>query len=111
MRMIVTLALFTAALLWFTRSSWVSRIPGETRTVVVETRPHESHDQGCSSCDVTASRGAMGGEYRWNGSLAAGQVLEVKGISGSVHAMRASGDRFEVVATKHGRSRDFGGRV
>jgi hypothetical protein len=105
--MIVTLVLFTAALLWFTRSSWVSKIPGETRTVVVETSPRESQDPECRSCDVSARKEAVGGEYRWNGSLAAGQVLEVKGISGSVHAMRASGDRFEVVATKHGRRSDF----
>ncbi len=107
MRMIITLALFTGALVWFTRSSWVSKIPGESRTVVVETSPRVEHDRGCATCGDDEHYEAVGGEYRWNGDLAAGKVLEVKGISGSVHAMKASGDRFEVVATKHGRSSDF----
>jgi hypothetical protein len=105
--MIITLALFTGALVWFTRSSWVSKIPGESRTVVVETSPRVEHDRGCATCGDDEHYEAVGGEYRWNGDLAAGKVLEVKGISGSVHAMKASGDRFEVVATKHGRSSDF----
>lgn len=45
--------------------------------------------------------------FRWSGALERGQVLEVRGISGSITAERASGSAAEVVAEKHGRSSDF----
>ena len=45
--------------------------------------------------------------FRWSGALAAGRVLEVKGIMGSVTAEPATGGVAEVVATKRGRLSDF----
>ncbi|MCG6988898.1 MAG: DUF4097 domain-containing protein [Gemmatimonadetes bacterium] len=45
--------------------------------------------------------------FRWSGTLGQGQTLEVRGISGDIHAELASGNTAEVVAEKHGRSRDF----
>jgi hypothetical protein len=45
--------------------------------------------------------------FRWSGALAAGRVLEVKGIMGSIAAEPSTDDRAEVVAEKRGRSSDF----
>jgi hypothetical protein len=45
--------------------------------------------------------------FRWSGSLAAGRVLEVKGIMGSIVAEPASDGVAQVVAEKSGRSTDF----
>jgi DUF4097 and DUF4098 domain-containing protein YvlB len=50
---------------------------------------------------------AQDDRFEWNGTVAAGDVIEVKGISGDIRAVRASGNRVEVVATKRGRSRNF----
>jgi hypothetical protein len=46
--------------------------------------------------------------FSWSGTLAAGKVLEVQGISGSIRAEAASGSEARVTAKKHGRSGDFG---
>ncbi|MGW8265624.1 MAG: DUF4097 family beta strand repeat-containing protein [Longimicrobiales bacterium] len=45
--------------------------------------------------------------FDWSNRMGAGQVLEVKGIVGSIHAVLASGDQAEVVARKRGRRGDF----
>jgi len=45
--------------------------------------------------------------FRWSGTLAAGRVLEVKGIMGSIVAEPAPDGVAEVVAEKSGRSTDF----
>lgn len=45
--------------------------------------------------------------FEWAQRMGNGQVLEVKGIVGSIHAVLASGDQAEVVARKRGRSGDF----
>jgi DUF4097 and DUF4098 domain-containing protein YvlB len=50
---------------------------------------------------------AQDDRFEWNGTVARGDVIEVKGITGDIRAVRASGSRVEVVATKHGRSRNF----
>lgn len=50
---------------------------------------------------------AQDGTFDWSQTMGEGQVLEVKGIVGSIHAVLASGDRAEVVARKRGRSGDF----
>lgn len=42
-------------------------------------------------------------EFRWIGSLREGQVLEVKGVNGTVHAEAADGAEIEVVAEKTSR--------
>ncbi|HYN83696.1 MAG TPA: DUF4097 family beta strand repeat-containing protein [Pyrinomonadaceae bacterium] len=47
---------------------------------------------------------AQGDEFRWRGALAAGKVVEIKGINGGVRAEgTAAGGEVEVVATKRGR--------
>ncbi len=46
-------------------------------------------------------------DFSWSGTLAAGRVLEVRGISGDVRATLATGRTAEVTATKHGRESDF----
>ncbi len=46
------------------------------------------------------------GEFHWTGRLAAGKRLEIKGVSGDVHATAATGDQIEVTATKHARRSD-----
>lgn len=50
---------------------------------------------------------AQDAPFTWSGRLTAGQVLEVRGISGSIRARLASGSEARVVAEKHGRSSDF----
>jgi hypothetical protein len=45
--------------------------------------------------------------FRWSGALASGQVLEVKGILGTITAEPAPGGTAEVVAEKVGRATDF----
>ena len=46
--------------------------------------------------------------FEWSRGMGQGQVLEVRGIVGSIHAVLASGDRAEVVARKRGDRDDFG---
>jgi hypothetical protein len=42
-------------------------------------------------------------EFRWHEPLAAGRVIEIKGVNGNVEATPASGGEVEVVAVKRGR--------
>jgi hypothetical protein len=46
-------------------------------------------------------------EFRWDGALAAGATVEVKGVNGEVHAEPTSGDRVEVIAVKQSRRDDL----
>lgn len=46
------------------------------------------------------------GEFRWNGTLAPGQSIEIKGINGDIKADAASGNEVQVVATKTSRRSD-----
>lgn len=39
-------------------------------------------------------------DFRWHGAIASGKTLEVRGVSGRVRAVRASGNEGEVTATK-----------
>lgn len=45
-------------------------------------------------------------DFNWSGRLAAGKVLEIKGVNGDIRALPASGDQIEVTATKRGRRSD-----
>lgn len=45
-------------------------------------------------------------EFRWSGSVARGEMVEIRGINGGISATEASGDRVEVVAVKSGRRSD-----
>lgn len=56
---------------------------------------------------ATAAAAQQDNPFRWSGTLGSGQRLEVRGISGDIHAELASGNTVVVVARKEGRSRDF----
>ncbi len=49
---------------------------------------------------------AAGQDFRWTGRLAAGKRLEIKGVSGDIHAVAATGDQIEVTAVKQARRSD-----
>ncbi len=48
---------------------------------------------------VTAGA-AQAQDFRWHSALASGKTLEIRGVSGRVHAVRASGSEAEVTAVK-----------
>jgi hypothetical protein len=50
---------------------------------------------------------AQSDTFQWSSRMAQGQVLEVKGIVGSIHTTLATGAEAEVVARKRGRRGDF----
>jgi hypothetical protein len=45
-------------------------------------------------------------EFRWQGRVASGQTIEIKGVNGAIQATGHSGDQVEVVATRRGRRSD-----
>jgi hypothetical protein len=45
-------------------------------------------------------------EFRWQGDIAAGKALEIKGVNGNVRAEASSDGQVQVTATKHGRRQD-----
>jgi hypothetical protein len=45
-------------------------------------------------------------EFRWQGGIAAGKALEVKGVNGNIRAEASSDSQTQVIATKHGRRQD-----
>jgi DUF4097 and DUF4098 domain-containing protein YvlB len=45
-------------------------------------------------------------EFRWQGKVAAGRTIEIKGVNGSIQATGSSGDQVEVIATRRGRRSD-----
>ncbi|HXE58948.1 MAG TPA: DUF4097 family beta strand repeat-containing protein [Gemmatimonadales bacterium] len=49
---------------------------------------------------------AVQDEFRWSGRLAAGKVVEIKGVNGDVSATAAGGNEVEVVAVKSARRSD-----
>ena len=60
---------------------------------------------------IFAATPALSGQddtFQWTQRMTSGQVLEVKGISGRISVVPASGDVAEVVARKTGRSGDLG---
>jgi Putative adhesin len=46
------------------------------------------------------------GEFRWNGAVAPGQSIEIKGINGDIKADATSGNEVQVLATKKSRRSD-----
>ena len=49
---------------------------------------------------------AQSADFSWNGPVAPGKAIEVKGVNGTVRADLASGRQVEVTARKHGRRSD-----
>ncbi len=58
----------------------------------------------CAVVSVAGSAAAQG-EFHWNGKLAAGKTIEIKGVNGDINAVAGSGD-VEVTAVKHARRSD-----
>lgn len=52
---------------------------------------------------ATAAAQQQGNEFRWHEALAAGKVLEIKGVNGNVEATPSSSGEVEVVAVKSSR--------
>ena len=53
--------------------------------------------------EATASAAADANPFHWQGKIAAGKVIAVKGISGDIRAQGVDGDQAEVSAVKSGR--------
>ena len=56
-----------------------------------------------------AAAAATAQDWSWDGRVAAGQAMEIKGVNGEVKAGPATGDRVEVTAVKKGRRSDPAG--
>ena len=48
----------------------------------------------------------QGNEWTWHGTVAAGQMLQIRGVNGSIDAEPATGNEVLVTATKHARESD-----
>lgn len=67
---------------------------------------HDAAAAEATSDTAAAGRDSEGNEFRWRKQLAAGRVIEVKGVNGNVRAEAAPGGEAEIVATKQGRKSD-----
>ena len=57
----------------------------------------------------TALFGAVNSDtFHWSGRVPAGQLLEVRGVNGSIHAEPAVGREVDVIAYKNGQQLDAG---
>jgi hypothetical protein len=66
---------------------------------------------GSDDASVAANQGSVDGgqaaqDFRWAGSLDAGEAVEIKGINGDISVTRASGSEIEIVAEARGRKSD-----
>lgn len=55
---------------------------------------------------VLVAAPAAAQDFHWNGRLAAGKRLEIKGVNGAIRAMAATGDEIDVTARKTSRRSD-----
>src|SRR5258708_38749260 len=63
-----------------------------------------------SAATALAAMATVGTDsFRWSGKMTAGQVLEVRGVNGSIHAEGGSGDEIEVIARQSGHWADSSG--
>lgn len=70
--------------------------------LTVSAHERESTERALFESPAVAARRAPGAEeFRWNGRVAAGRTIEIKGINGDVRAEPSSGSEVEVVANKH----------
>jgi hypothetical protein len=59
---------------------------------------------------ATPARAARSSEdFHWQGRVAAGQAVEVKGVNGDIEAVAATGDDVEILAVRSGRRSDPSG--
>jgi hypothetical protein len=62
-----------------------------------------------SNCSTSPGQTAISEQFRWAGTVAQGQSIEIKGINGAIDAEPAPGGEVEVVAIKRGRRSDPAG--
>lgn len=72
---------------------------------------HASEREGGASVAVAANvpvnrTASSSDDFRWNGRVAAGRTIEVRGINGDVRAEASQGNEVEVTATKTARRSD-----
>ena len=67
---------------------------------------HADTNHAAAAVSPAAEPQQQGNEFRWHEPLAAGRLIEIKGVNGSVEAEPASGGEVEVVAVKRGRRSD-----
>jgi hypothetical protein len=74
--------------------------------VTVHASAKETAESEPSATTATIAHSQSSEDFHWNGRVAAGNTIEIKGISGSVQAEAASGNEVEVAAVKRGRRSD-----
>jgi hypothetical protein len=69
--------------------------------LTVSAHERDASEQAPFKASGTSKLSASGDEeFRWNGRVASGRTIEIKGINGNIHAEPSSGSEVEVVANK-----------
>lgn len=101
MKLVIGIAGAAAALVLSLSAQIVTASCGSAGEAGDETRPVAERHEAAASAEPQSN------EFRWRKALAAGRVVEVKGVNGNVRAEQApAGGEVEVVATKTGRRED-----
>ena len=101
MRLVIGIAGAAAALVLSLTAQIVTASCGSAVDAGDETRPVAERHEASASAEPQSN------EFRWRKALAAGRVVEIKGVNGNVRAEAApAGGEVEVVATKTGRRED-----
>lgn len=67
---------------------------------------HAEERQHMKPVVAAALGGSLQNNFHWQGQVAQGNAIEIKGVNGNVRAEAAGGDQVEVVATKKARRSD-----
>jgi hypothetical protein len=62
----------------------------------------------CAALLLLASGAAAQEQFQWNGRIAEGRAIEIKGVNGAIRAVAAQGGEVRVTAQKRGRRSDPG---
>jgi DUF4097 and DUF4098 domain-containing protein YvlB len=84
----------------WTRNTFLSGI------VTVHASTNETVKSEPPASVASVARNDSSDEFHWNGRIAAGRTIEIKGINGNVNAEPSASDQVEVVAVKKGRRSD-----
>ncbi len=85
--------------------SHASSVVAQVSDIIEPTASATVVSPACNA-NIESQNSNQSDEFRWNGVIAAGQAIEVKGINGEVSAEAASGNDVQVVATKRSRKTD-----
>jgi Putative adhesin len=70
-------------------------------TIIMATQGLDSSRNTSTAHDANASKSQQSEtDFRWQGQIAHGRAIEIKGLHGNIRAEAATGDEVEVVATK-----------